>query len=197
MPAGGGALPKANYKAAFSRCGGGAVSCDNLSTPLPRRKSIAQMDTPDIWMSCFRGSIFTISTIKMTPSQRRVSTRICAIISQHWPGAADAFLENQRISRRFSLFSYKHTAASDFKRNVTVPDTRTPLSLFSSLTFFSCAFGHSRVGSRIYSAGKMCYTEVCLKTGGKPGLPAGQGVPAGFGQARRLLQGREPYEQPG
>lgn len=113
--------------------------------PLLRRKSIAQTDTSDTWMWSFRGSIFTIFTIKMTPSRWRVSTLICAIISLRWHGEAGAFRENWRIFRLFLLFSYRLITASAFKRTTIAPAIQGLLYPFLSLTSFNSSFGYSRI----------------------------------------------------
>ena len=72
----------------------------------------------------------------MTPSQWKVSTLICAIISLRWHGEADAFPENWKISRRFLLFLFRPTTVSDYRKTSILIPTVDIVSLFSRLVFF-------------------------------------------------------------
>lgn len=83
----------------------------------------------------------------MTPSRWKASMLIYAIISQHWHGAADAFLESWKISRRFLQFLYKLTTALASRKNAIAPNIQEPRFPFPSLTSFNCAFGHSLISS--------------------------------------------------
>lgn len=110
--------------------------------PRLRQNVTAQMGTRDIWMWSTRADIFTTFTIRMTPSRWKVSTLICAIISQHWPDGADVFQGNWRTFRQFLLFSFRPITVLDSRRTAIVPAILAQLSLFLSLTSFNSSFGH-------------------------------------------------------
>lgn len=111
--------------------------------PRLRQNVTAQMGTRDIWMWSTRADIFTTFTIRMTPSRWKVSTLICAIISQHWPDGADVFQGNWRTFRQFLLFSFRPITVLDSRRTAIVPAILAQLSPFLSLTSFNSLFGHS------------------------------------------------------
>ena len=106
------------------------------------------MGTADIWMWSFRGNISLTCTTKMTPSRWKASMRICAIISQHWPGGAGVFQESWRIFGRSLTFSSGLTIVSERRKSAIVPFIRGQLCPFHSLTFFNSLFGHSRQFTR-------------------------------------------------
>ena len=106
----------------------------------------------------------TISTIRMTPSRWKVSTLICAIISQHWHDGADAFPENWKISRRFLLFLFRPATVLDYRKTAIAPVIRGVLFLFPSLTAFNAVFGLPSVSSGLTGTRKKRYNKKAYKT---------------------------------
>lgn len=110
---------------------------------LRRQNNTVRTDISVIWMSFFRVSTSSTSTTKTIPSQWRVSTLICAIISPRWHGVAGAFPESWKISRLSLLFLSVPTTALASKKIASVPVTRGLKFPFLSLISFNCAIGHS------------------------------------------------------